>query len=546
MIELPGYKIIRELGRGGMARVYLALHQSLNRQVAIKVMLPALSVDTSFSDRFLREARIVAQLTHQNIITVYDVGVHKNHHYIAMEYLPGDSLDDKIKSSMNQQEILYIIKQIALGLNYAHEKGFIHRDIKPENILFKEDGVPVITDFGIARAEQSETKMTEVGTVIGTPHYMSPEQGQGFELTTATDIYSLGIVFYEMLVGEVPYRADSTMATIYKHVNDPIPVLKESLKVFQPMLNKLLAKKTQDRYLIAKQIVTDIEDIELGKGPTIALCNYPVDESTVFSRPAPSSGGLAWGSNIAKYLLISLGIIIFIGLGGYFLIYVPYMNNQLVNEKLLKEKNKISVQDKENIDKVNIDNKKELALYREREGFRKQRLEAENKAKEIKILDSRKKEKQLVFNRNKKEEMEREQEKLIKELIVKSEKYFVKNRLKDASDSFQKILGLDFNNKTAKKGIYKVAQRYLYLAETAAADLGFEKANLYINHAISIAPTHKNLAATQKKVFELRDKQFKIQEEHNKGIVLQQESENKMTEEKESKKTNTRRSFGGF
>ena len=204
------------------------------------------------------------------------------------------------------------------------------------------------------------------------------------------------------------------------------------------------------------------------------------------------------------------------------------------------------MQDKENIDKVNIDNKKELALYREREGFRKQRLEAENKAKEIKILDSRKKEKQLVFNRNKKEEMEREQEKLIKELIVKSEKYFVKNRLKDASDSFQKILGLDFNNKTAKKGIYKVAQRYLYLAETAAADLGFEKANLYINHAISIEHTHKNLEATQKKVFELRDKQFKIQEEHNKGIVLQQESENKMTEEKESKKTNTRRSFGGF
>ncbi len=145
----------------------------------------------------MREARIVANLTHHNIITVHDVGVHNKFHYIAMEYLPGVTLDDKIKSKLDIKQILSIIKQIAAALDFAHKKDIIHRDVKPDNILFREDGTAVLTDFGIARTTKSETKMTATGTVIGTPHYMSPKQAQGQNIGPSSDLYSLGIILFE-------------------------------------------------------------------------------------------------------------------------------------------------------------------------------------------------------------------------------------------------------------------------------------------------------------------------------------------------------------
>ena len=259
MIEIPGYKIIRKIGHGGMAKVYLATHESLQRDVAIKVMSQNPRDDQSYSDRFIREARIVAQLTHNNIITVYDVGVHDGNHYIAMEFLPGETLDDKIKAGITPEDSLKLLKKISKGLQYAHDKNFIHRDIKPENILFREDNTPVISDFGIARATESETKMTAEGAVIGTAIYMSPEQAQGHPLDSRTDLYSLGIVFYEMLTGEVPYNAEATIAIVFKHITEPIPALDEKNEKYQAILNRLMAKEVADRYPSGNDIIRDIE-----------------------------------------------------------------------------------------------------------------------------------------------------------------------------------------------------------------------------------------------------------------------------------------------
>jgi len=248
--NFPGYKVEKILGEGGMATVYLGLHKKLNRKVAIKVIEPLLLKDPSFSKRFVKEAKTVINLIHPNIVSIYDIGESKNSYYLVMEYL-GENLMDRINRGVflkTPNYSLYIVNEIASALRYADEKGFIHRDIKPDNIMFKKNGTPVLVDFGIARAISSTTKLTKTGMSIGTPHYMSPEQIRGHELDGKSDIYSLGIVFYEMLTGKVPFDAEDTIAVAVKHCQEPIPQLPAQLSQFQPMLDKMIAKDPGKRF----------------------------------------------------------------------------------------------------------------------------------------------------------------------------------------------------------------------------------------------------------------------------------------------------------
>lgn len=246
--EIPGYKILSELGRGGIATVYLAVQESLDRQVALKVMSPLLAMEPDYAERFIREGRTVAQLSHPNIITVYDIGLQKHQLFIAMEYIPGGNMRTLMQQHRQDPEwALSVAGQIALALGYAHKAGIVHRDVKPENILFRENGAAVLTDFGIAKTITSNTNLTRAGTVIGTPKYMSPEQTDGLGNDPRTDIYSLGIILFEMLTGHVPYDSENSMAVLYAHVHSPIPELPDDLSDLQPLLNNLLAKKEEDR-----------------------------------------------------------------------------------------------------------------------------------------------------------------------------------------------------------------------------------------------------------------------------------------------------------
>lgn len=172
-MQIPGYRIIRKINQGGMSTVYLAIQLSVGREVALKVMSPALNADPVFSERFQREANIVGQLSHPNIVSIYDIGRYKNLNYIAMDYLPGGSIHDKMTTGLSTQESLRITKEIALALDHAHDKGYIHRDIKPENILFRENDAAVLSDFGVAKTVSTASRMTNAGTVVGTPHYLS-------------------------------------------------------------------------------------------------------------------------------------------------------------------------------------------------------------------------------------------------------------------------------------------------------------------------------------------------------------------------------------
>ncbi len=246
--DIPGYKILSELGRGGIATVYLAVQESLDRQVALKVMSPLLAMEPDYAERFIREGRTVAQLSHSNIITVYDIGLQKHQLFIAMEYISGGNMRTMMPEHINDPEwALSIAGQIALALGYAHTVGIVHRDVKPENILFRENGSAILTDFGIAKTISSNTNLTRAGTIIGTPKYMSPEQTDGLGNDPRTDVYSLGIILYEMLTGEVPYDSENSMAVLYAHVHAPIPELPEELSDLQPLINNLLAKKPEDR-----------------------------------------------------------------------------------------------------------------------------------------------------------------------------------------------------------------------------------------------------------------------------------------------------------
>ena len=264
-LNISGYRIVRTLGRGGMATVYLAEQKSVQREVALKVMSTTLLGDEQFGERFLREARIAARLRHPNVVHVYDVGVSGESHYISMEYLSGGAVMGRAGTPRPVGFALAVISQIASALDYAGARGIVHRDIKPDNILLREDGTPVLTDFGIAHAADS-ARMTRTGAVIGTPYYMSPEQARGQALDGRADIYSLGIVLYELLLGHVPYQAEDSMAVGIMHITAPIPQLPPHLDVMQPLLERMLAKDPGQRYQSGAEVEAAIGELQKSGG----------------------------------------------------------------------------------------------------------------------------------------------------------------------------------------------------------------------------------------------------------------------------------------
>jgi serine/threonine protein kinase len=267
--QIPGYTIQSVLGEGGFATVYRAKHQELGRTVALKIMKPAYALDADMRERFDREGKDLAVLDqHPNIVTIYNSGVEKDKitgkdvYYISMQCLPAPNLKELIQSEERYQHPLYIIHRVAEALSFAHEKEYVHRDIKPGNILFNSvgGGEAVLSDFGIAKTQNRDEDITELGQPIGTQRYMSPEQARGEVLDGRTDIYSLGMVFYEaltrsFLLDRSPYAE--------------IPRLPESESQYQPLINRMMAKDPNDRYASTAELLDDIEDCIEESNPTI-------------------------------------------------------------------------------------------------------------------------------------------------------------------------------------------------------------------------------------------------------------------------------------
>ena len=272
-IHIPGYRILRPLGEGGMASVFLAVQESLDREVALKVMAPALAANAEFTDRFIKEGRITTKLAHANLVTVFDIGSHGTVYYLAAEYIPGGSLREKIGTGMSVAEALDVACDVARGLDYAHTKGFVHRDVKPGNILFKADGTAVLADFGIAKAMDAKSGATMAGASIGTPDYMSPEQARAEAVDGRSDIYALGAVLYEMLVGHPPYQAADPFTVALMHVTQPVPVLPPELAWLQPLIDTTMSKLPANRPVNGEAFVQAVEQL-LAASPQATSINH--------------------------------------------------------------------------------------------------------------------------------------------------------------------------------------------------------------------------------------------------------------------------------
>ena len=264
MINIPGFTIDKEVGHGGMATVYLGVQDLLKRDVALKVMLPEMVRDKNFRNSFMSEGAIIASLDHPNIVRIHDIGiVDDTILYMAMEYLSGNTLKEKLsKGKLSFSEAFQILKQVASGLRYAHDKGYIHRDIKPGNILFREDGTAVITDFGIAKLQDTSGELTRMGYTMGTVQYMSPEQVVTTDLDKRSDIYSLGLIFYEMLTGSKAFKAETTIQAIHQHTTLPPPTLEGEYVFLQTVIDKVLAKEPDDRYQDAEDFVKAVSEAD--------------------------------------------------------------------------------------------------------------------------------------------------------------------------------------------------------------------------------------------------------------------------------------------
>ncbi|MGR0136874.1 serine/threonine-protein kinase [Pseudomonas rhodesiae] len=260
-ILIPGYDIEGEIGEGAMASVYLATQRSLERKVALKVMAAALAADPSFCERFLREGKTLARLSHPHTVTIHDIGNVGELYYMAMEYLPNGTLKERIAAGMTPEQGVTLIRQIASALGYAHAQGLVHRDVKPANILFRADGTAVLSDFGIAKSLDDRTQFTQAGFAVGTPSYMSPEQARGQEIDGRADLYALGVVLYEILVGELPYNGTDALSTALAHLTEPLPELPVHHGRYQGVLRKLLAKDPADRFPDAAALLLALDQL---------------------------------------------------------------------------------------------------------------------------------------------------------------------------------------------------------------------------------------------------------------------------------------------
>ncbi len=317
--NLGKYRIVARLGRGGMAEVYKAFQPSLDRYVAVKVLHPFMAEDKEFLARFRREAKNVAALRHANIVQVFDFDVEDGQYYMVMEYLDGPTLKTHLEMLHQRGErlpladVLRIVRDVGSALAYAHARGIVHRDVKPANVILETSGRVVLTDFGVAKI-LSGTQFTATGTVLGTPAYMSPEQGLGQPGDGRSDIYSLGVMLYEMATGRLPFDADTPLAVVMKHVHDPLPlprsVLPELPESLERVILRALAKEPAERYDRVEAMVAALDAV--GKG-----LEAPLARPAAPSPVPPATARRASGGGAALAIGGGLGVLVcVVGLAG--------------------------------------------------------------------------------------------------------------------------------------------------------------------------------------------------------------------------------------
>ncbi len=465
---IPGYQIQKKIGQGGMATVYLAIQESLDRPVVLKILDAERIESEQWTERFLSEGRLVASLRHPNIITIYDIGLAEEQLYISMEYIEGGDLKKRMKTPILPSQCLDYLIKVGSALDTAHAHGIVHRDVKPANILFKDDETPLLTDFGIAKQIDGDLDLTSTGIFLGSPNYVSPEQADGLAVDGRSDIYSLGCIFYEMLTGDKPFPSDSVIEIVIKHKQAPIPDLPHEYRAFQPLLDRMMAKKCEDRFRNCQIMIEYIQEMR----DRITTNNQikPVSEfdATVAERISEPIETVAEPKKNLNPILMVLLIIAFsiniilhfveksISMGDY-KPKIATQSNIPINQTDLKAQS--------GVDTLSGNNSPGLAAESASPAVRsalmwlgKQSLE------EFKLT-----------------------------YPAKDNAYYY----------FSKLLDIEPENQEAKNGIIMIAERYAILAEKAIADNDYQKSAAYINIGLQIDPNNASLHSVRSFMQEL-------------------------------------------
>jgi eukaryotic-like serine/threonine-protein kinase len=264
-VMIRGHRCIRQVGSGGMCKIYLAESERAGTLVVLKVFSQVPDVSERFVsfDRFLQEYEIVAGLNHKNIVRIYDLGVADDHAYIAMEHFPAGDLRERMKRPLAPLTALRFLEQIARALEAIHSVGVLHRDLKPANVMLRPDGTLSLIDFGLAKANEDDISLTGTREIFGTPYYMSPEQGHAEIIDARSDLYSLGVVFYEMLIGRKPFNGATAMEVIYKHKRAELPAIAPEFATYEGLLRSLLAKSPDNRFQSARELLVAIARLKV-------------------------------------------------------------------------------------------------------------------------------------------------------------------------------------------------------------------------------------------------------------------------------------------
>ncbi len=475
-MEIPGYKIDREIGKGGMATVYLAIQESLERSVVLKILDKVhSSASDEMTQRFVDEGRIVASLHHPNIVTIYDIGLSGEELYISMEYVQGGDLKKRMEAHVKPKEALDIISKIGSALDSAHTHNVIHRDVKPANILFRENGTPLLTDFGIAKQMDYDKDLTSTGIFLGSPNYVSPEQADGKKVDGRSDLYSLGCIFYEMLTGYKPYHSDSVIDIVIQHKTSPVPKLPEKFTIYQSLLDRMMAKNIDERFANAKEMLKSLEKLQVmeDSGSNELIPDFDITGHT------QNTGKQKKTKKKSSLILISLLIV-----SAIFFFGLQFVEIRLKSSEV-------------RIDKVPTTSALPTNIVSTTNNLAEQTLET-IKASPVPVTE----ETQVDESSNTERPGKAASEQVTRALAWLGKQSLDEYKLtyppKDnAYYFFSRLLELQPDNREAYEGILAIAERYVILAERSLASNELEKTRTYIEIGLQIDPANQALLSLQ-------------------------------------------------